>query len=179
MVASDWPLASGSFRRRHGAAADGSAPAMDATRFRLSLQLDAGHNPRAPEADHRGGAGRRGSRANERGVRPQPADPARRLRHGAADRVRQCGKPAAGSRRRAPRTNGSATGDGGQQAADYRAGFGGGDSAGGGRRHRGTHGGRSGGTSAAELWHFAARISFPSAWCRRRWSWHLRSASPC
>ena len=54
-------------------------------------------------------AGRR-CRRDERRVRTQPADPAVRLRPGAADRMRQRRQPAAGARGGAPRANRRAPG---------------------------------------------------------------------
>ena len=93
------------------------------------------------------------------------------LRPGAADRLRQCREPAAGPRRDAPRANRGAPGHGRHAAADYCA---------------GAHGKRPAGDrrrlgrdfwwpwrprACCWRWPSTARISFPSAPCRRSWSW--------
>jgi len=104
---------------------------MDGARFRLSLQLDAGCDSHASQTGDQRGSGRVGSRGNERRVRPQSADSPRGLRHGAADRLRQCCEPAAGPRSVAPRTNCPPSRGGSQQAANHRAGPDGGDPPGG------------------------------------------------
>ena len=105
LAAGDRPLASGRFHRRHGAPVDRNPAAMDGTRFRLSVELDAGRDSHASQTGDQRGSGGRGSRGNERRVRPQPADSPRGLRHGAADCVRQRREPAAGPRGVAARTN--------------------------------------------------------------------------
>ena len=59
---------------------------------------------------------------HEGAVRPQPADPARRVRPRAADRLRQRRQPAARARGRAARPDGGAAGDRRVAAADRHAG---------------------------------------------------------
>ena len=100
----------------------------------------------------------------------------RRLRHGAADCLRQCREPVAGPRGGAPRTNRTAPGGRGQPAANCRAGPGGGDPAGGGRRNCGARGGSTGGASAARFG--ISRLAVPphQSLCRRPWSSRSRSA---
>ena len=66
----------------------------------------------ASQASDQRGPRRRRRRRNEGRVRAQPSDTAVRLRIGAADRQRQRGEPAAGSRRNAPRANRAAPGPG-------------------------------------------------------------------
>jgi hypothetical protein len=89
-------IAPGRIHRRHGAAADRNSAAVDAARFRLSRQLDAGHHASASETIHQPGSRGRRCRGDEGRVRPQPPDPAGRVRHGAADCLRQRGESAAG-----------------------------------------------------------------------------------
>ena len=84
VAARDRPAAPGGDDRRHGPAAHRHPAPVDAARLGLPGELDAGRHPGAAAAGHRGRARGRRRRHHEGAVRPQPADPARRVRAGAA-----------------------------------------------------------------------------------------------
>ncbi len=84
---------------------------MAAARLGLSAELDAGRHPGAAAAGDRGRPRGRRCRRDEGAVRPQPADPSRRVRPRAAPGVRQRRQPPARARRRTPRSDGTPPGD--------------------------------------------------------------------
>jgi hypothetical protein len=118
----DRPSPAGRLDRRNGSAADRNPAAMDPVRRRISEQLDVRYHSRSPQTDDRRRSGRRRHRFRrpfgERAIRPQPADPARRLRSRADHRLRECRESAVGPRRRAPDSNGRAAGDRRNRPAD-------------------------------------------------------------
>ena len=122
VAARDRPHQPGRDDRRHRPAAHRHPPAVAAARLGLSGQLDARRHAVAAESgDHRRAGGRR-RRHHEGAVPPQPAHPARRVRAGAADRLRQRREPAARARGGAARSDGAAAGDRRVAPADRHAG---------------------------------------------------------
>ena len=143
-------------RLRPGASIDGMAPRLTGVlrqwiRFESGIpgELDARGDPgTAQTGDQRRARGRR-CRRDEGGVRAGPPDPARRLRVGAADCVRQCGQPDARPCGRAPGTDGGAARCWRLAGADRRAGSRGERPAGSGWQHRRPPGCDSGRAPAA------------------------------
>ena len=137
VAARDRPAAAGRLGRRHGAAADrrparsgcSTTPAIPPTGCRTSSAL----LPKQTIAVVPAGAG---VGRDEGAVQPQAADPARRLRPGAAHRLRERRQPAAGAGGGAPDADGDAAGDRRLARADRHAGAGRERAAGDRRRHR-------------------------------------------
>ena len=136
VAAGDRPIAAGRVDRRHGSTPDRRAAPVDPVRLRISRQLDARGDPGAAQTGDQRRARRRRCRRDEGGVRAEPPDPARRLRVGAADCVRQCRQPDARPCGRAPGTDGRAARRWRLAGADRGAGARGERPAGGRRQHR-------------------------------------------
>ena len=109
-------------------------------------------------------------------VRAQPADPARRVRAGAAHRVRERRQPAARARGGAARPDRGAAGHGRVAAADRDRGAGRERPARAGRRRSPGSSSRSARRGCCSRWRSPARRSCRSTRRRRRWCWRSRLA---
>ena len=169
-------------RLRPGATTDGMGPRLTGILHQW-MQHDSGYPANwmpdiiqaSAQAGHHRGAGRRRRRHHEGAVRTQPADSSRRVRAGAAHRLRQRREPAARARRRAARADRRPARDGRVAPADRHAGARREHPARGRRRDRRPRRRDRHGAPAAGARVCRARHSCRSTRVRRRWSWRSRS----
>src|ERR1700741_1953301 len=122
MAADDRTSSAGRVHGGDVAAFNRNSAAVDAVRFRIPSELDAGRDPDAAKANAHCDSGRGRGRGNEGRVWAEPEDAAAGMRLGAADRVFQRGEPAAGPWSGAPRASGGAHGSGSYADANRFAG---------------------------------------------------------